>query len=164
MDVVRACATVFYYWVTWAPLTRGSAATGYVVLTALMLAAGVELVKPPPPGLQADWEAILRSRPSTFVSRIETAWLGRPGAVRSFLVRAGSSPSRSGLHSGAAGAGSAGGAAAADEAGAASGGVSTGADSAANEGVVDPLEGLPLVGSTLVTLRHMIECLNVVEY
>ena len=117
--VVRGCVTVFFYWVTWAPLTRGSAATGYAVLTALMLAAGVELIAPPPPGLQADWEAILRSRASNFVARIEAEWLGKEDAVRSFKI------------------------------------------GSKNE---DPLEDLPVVTSTLTTLRHMIECMNVTEY
>ncbi len=113
--VVHACATVFFYWVTWAPLTRGSAATGYVVLTALLLASGVELLCPPPKGVQADWEAILRSRPSAFVRRITSVWLGKPGAVRAFKIG----------------------------------------------GQADPLAGLPSVAGTLVTLRDMIECLNI---
>jgi hypothetical protein len=79
--VVRACATVFYYWVTWAPLTRGSAATGYAVMYGLLLACGYTIQRGPPNGIQADWEAILRSKSNDFVKRICNVWLLRPNVL-----------------------------------------------------------------------------------
>ena len=79
--IVRACATVFYYWVTWAPLTRGSAATAYVMMYGLLLASGVVVHEGPPPGVQADWEAILQASPIAFVDRICSCWLLVDGVV-----------------------------------------------------------------------------------
>ena len=51
---------VFYYWVNFGPLTRGSAATGYAVLFAMAIATAVNLQPAIPEGVQVDWEAILR--------------------------------------------------------------------------------------------------------
>ena len=50
---------VFYYWVNFGPLTRGSAATGYAALFGMAAAAGLALRPCMPEGVQADWEAIL---------------------------------------------------------------------------------------------------------
>ena len=66
---------VFYYWVTWAPLTRGSAATGYVFLYGLLLASNVVVRNGPPVDFQADWEAILRSSCTEFVEHVCEMWL-----------------------------------------------------------------------------------------
>ena len=70
-----------------APVTRGSAATGYVAVHALLLAigvpAGVLLGAPdgggvgglrPPVGIQMDWEAILTPTPGAFVRAAWLAW------------------------------------------------------------------------------------------
>lgn len=67
---------MFYYWVNFGPLSRGSAACGYVVLAGLMAAAGWRLVEPVPRGVQMDWEAILRPTPEAFMTKARP-WLHR---------------------------------------------------------------------------------------
>ena len=70
-----ANARLFYYWVSFGPLSRGSAACGYVVLAGLHIAAGLKAPPPKmPPGRQLDWEAILTPTPRAFVDD-HTAWL-----------------------------------------------------------------------------------------
>ncbi|KAF5191664.1 Suppressor of rps4-rld [Thalictrum thalictroides] len=63
-----------YYWYNFMPLSRGSAAVGYVVLLGLLLAANMEVTRSIPQGLQVDWEAILTSDPDSFVDSIKS-WL-----------------------------------------------------------------------------------------
>lgn len=67
---------IFYYWVNFGPLSRGSAACGYVVLAGLMAAMGWKIVEPLPPNVQMDWEAILRPTPEDFLA-IARPWLYR---------------------------------------------------------------------------------------
>jgi hypothetical protein len=63
----------FFYWVNFAPLTRGSAATGYCALFAILIASGYEVVPPGMAikGMQMDWEAILCPSPDEFVAKIK---------------------------------------------------------------------------------------------
>eukprot|EP00752_Nemacystus_decipiens_P001790 g1729.t1 len=68
--------TMFYYWVNFGPLSRGSAACGYIVLSGLMAAAGWRLTEPMPPNVQMDWEAILRPSPEAFIATARP-WLTR---------------------------------------------------------------------------------------
>ena len=78
--LVDAAATLFYYWVSFGPLSRGSAACGYVVLAGLLVAGG--LAAPPPRmprGRQLDWEAILSPTPAAFLET-HAGWL-RAGAA-----------------------------------------------------------------------------------
>ncbi|XP_010271758.1 PREDICTED: suppressor of RPS4-RLD 1 [Nelumbo nucifera] len=63
-----------YYWYNFMPLSRGSAAVGYVVLLGLFLAANMEVTENIPQGVQVDWEAILTSDPNSFVDSIKS-WL-----------------------------------------------------------------------------------------
>ena len=56
------------------PLSRGSAAVGFVVMLGLFLAANMEFIGNIPQGLQVDWEAILNSDPDSFVNSMKT-WL-----------------------------------------------------------------------------------------
>lgn len=67
---------MFYYWVNFGPLSRGSAACGYVVLSGLMAAAGWRLTEPLPRNIQMDWEAILRPNPEAFMAEARP-WLKR---------------------------------------------------------------------------------------
>lgn len=66
--------TMFYYWVNFGPLSRGSAACGYIVLSGLMAAAGWRLTELLPPNVQMDWEAILRPSPEAFIAKARP-WL-----------------------------------------------------------------------------------------
>lgn len=68
--------TMFYYWVNFGPLSRGSAACGYIVLSGLMAAAGWRLTELLPPNVQMDWEAILRPSPEAFIAKARP-WLRR---------------------------------------------------------------------------------------
>ncbi|CAB1105083.1 unnamed protein product [Ectocarpus sp. CCAP 1310/34] len=68
--------TMFYYWVNFGPLSRGSAACGYIVLSGLMAAAGWRLTEPLPVNVQMDWEAILRPNPEEFIKKAGP-WLRR---------------------------------------------------------------------------------------
>ncbi|KAF5945992.1 hypothetical protein HYC85_016220 [Camellia sinensis] len=56
------------------PLSRGSAAVGFVVLLGLLLAANMEFTGSIPEGFQVDWEAILNSDPNSFVDSVKS-WL-----------------------------------------------------------------------------------------
>ena len=67
---------IFYYWVNFGPLSRGSAACGYAVLSGLMAAAGWRLTEPFPENVQMDWEAILRPTPAAFMA-VARPWLRR---------------------------------------------------------------------------------------
>jgi hypothetical protein len=65
-DVKLASLRLFYYWVVFAPLTRGSAVCGLAALHAVLLAAGLAPVAPSPVGMQLDWEAILARELASF--------------------------------------------------------------------------------------------------
>jgi len=67
--------TLFYLWVTFAPLTRGSAAIGYASLFALFLAADMPLQCSPPERVQADFEAFLEPHAKTFIRVIREKWI-----------------------------------------------------------------------------------------
>lgn len=56
------------------PLSRGSAAVGFVVLLGLFLAANMEFTGSIPQNLQVDWEAILNFDPNSFTDSVKS-WL-----------------------------------------------------------------------------------------
>ncbi|XP_027362066.1 suppressor of RPS4-RLD 1 isoform X2 [Abrus precatorius] len=56
------------------PLSRGSAAVGFVVMLGLLLAANMEFTGSIPQGFQVDWEAILNLDPNSFVDSVKS-WL-----------------------------------------------------------------------------------------
>ncbi|KAJ3669831.1 hypothetical protein LUZ60_010155 [Juncus effusus] len=63
-----------YYWYNFMPLSRGTSAVGYTVLLGLFLAANMEVTNEIPPGVQADWEAILSPTADRFVDKVKE-WL-----------------------------------------------------------------------------------------
>ncbi|KAK2967664.1 hypothetical protein RJ640_030535 [Escallonia rubra] len=69
-----AISRMTYYWYNFMPLSRGTAATGFIVLLGLFLAANMEFTGSIPQGLQVDWEAILNFDPNAFVDSIKS-WL-----------------------------------------------------------------------------------------
>ncbi|KAL6993814.1 Suppressor of RPS4-RLD 1 [Sarracenia purpurea var. burkii] len=73
-NVRDAILRMTYYWYNFMPLSRGSAAVGFVVLLGLFLAANMEFVGSIPEGLQVDWEAILNFDPNSFVDSVKS-WL-----------------------------------------------------------------------------------------
>ncbi|XP_023517940.1 suppressor of RPS4-RLD 1 [Cucurbita pepo subsp. pepo] len=75
LESVRdAILRMSYYWYNFMPLSRGSAAVGFVVLLGLLLAANMEFCGNIPRGLQVDWEALLNFDPNCFVDSVKS-WL-----------------------------------------------------------------------------------------
>ena len=70
--VLRAALELFYFFVIFAPLSRGTAATAYAVLYSVLAAVGVTPDTANggglPPGKQLDWEAILAPSLSAFLN------------------------------------------------------------------------------------------------
>ena len=54
--VIRCGLENFYYWVNFAPITRGTSATGYAALYSTILAVDEEVVDRIPHMKQLDWE------------------------------------------------------------------------------------------------------------
>lgn len=74
-EIIDICLSIFFYWVNFGPLSRGSAACGYVVLDALLLSFSLEIQLPwMPCQIQMDWEAILRSHPKDFI-KVVKPWM-----------------------------------------------------------------------------------------
>jgi hypothetical protein len=69
--ILKHSLEMFYYWVQFAPLSRGSAACGYAVLMTGMLASGYLITEPIPKGKQLDWEAILTPDFEVFYNKVE---------------------------------------------------------------------------------------------
>ncbi|XP_027193136.1 suppressor of RPS4-RLD 1 isoform X2 [Cicer arietinum] len=73
-NVRDAILRMTYYWYNFMPLSRGTAAVGFVVMLGLLLAANMEFTGSIPQGFQADWEAILNLDPKSFVDSVKS-WL-----------------------------------------------------------------------------------------
>ncbi|WCJ31344.1 Tetratricopeptide repeat (TPR)-like superfamily protein [Euphorbia peplus] len=74
VNVRDAILRMTYYWYNFMPLSRGSAAVGFIVMLGLLLAANMEFEGKIPKGVQVDWEAILNFEPSSFMDSIKS-WL-----------------------------------------------------------------------------------------
>ena len=131
--MLAASLTVFFYWVNFGPLSRGSAACGCAVLRACLAAAGFDLQLPAlPPNKQLDWEAILRPNPASFIAHV-TPWL-----LPKMLPRRSRSASSSHVSS-------------------SKGANGANGDKGNND---DVLASLPSIDAVLPTLRSTIEALN----
>ncbi|XP_045812223.1 suppressor of RPS4-RLD 1 [Trifolium pratense] len=73
-NVRDAILRITYYWYNFMPLSRGTAAAGFVVMLGLLLAANMEFTGSIPQGFQVDWEAILNLDPDSFVDSVKS-WL-----------------------------------------------------------------------------------------
>jgi len=71
ISLKRESLRLFYYWVNFAPLTRGSAMCGYAALMAVILASNRTISSPIPTGKQLDWDAIFTSSPEEFITKFE---------------------------------------------------------------------------------------------
>jgi hypothetical protein len=78
---------MFYYWVNFAPITRGTSATGYAALLGVILTMGEEPADPIPRMTQYDWVAMFTPHPQDFVAT-GLLWLGnlRPTTVNTELL------------------------------------------------------------------------------
>jgi tetratricopeptide (TPR) repeat protein len=72
--VIRESVSLFFYWVNFAPLSRGTAACGYAALLAVIVATGKRIITPIPPKIQLDWEAIFTSDRNVFIENV-LMWL-----------------------------------------------------------------------------------------
>lgn len=73
-NIIQWSYYLFFYYVVFAPLTRGTAATGYIVLYSVLFANGILLKDPMKEGVQLDWEAIFGEKPDIFY-KIVTVYL-----------------------------------------------------------------------------------------
>jgi len=72
--ILDAVLRLTFFWYNFMPLTRGSAAVGWEILMALLLACGFEVSSQAPEGVALDWEAILTPSSQDFISATR-AWL-----------------------------------------------------------------------------------------
>lgn len=68
--VLRKALELFYLWVNFAPLSRGSAACGYAALESAVLAINHMFRRPLPRAVQLDWEAIFTPHCEDFIARV----------------------------------------------------------------------------------------------
>jgi hypothetical protein len=70
-QLTREALRLFYYWVNFAPLTRGSAMCGYAAVMAVILAGNRTIKNSIPKGKQLDWEAIFTANSNDFIAKFE---------------------------------------------------------------------------------------------
>jgi len=80
-EVLRQSLRMFYYWVNFAPLTRGTSATGYAALLTGVLAIGFDIQNRLPARVQLDWEAIFSTTPDSFIDRA-LPWVDQCGPTK----------------------------------------------------------------------------------
>eukprot|EP01125_Pyxidicula_operculata_P000419 TRINITY_DN10452_c0_g1_i1.p1 TRINITY_DN10452_c0_g1~~TRINITY_DN10452_c0_g1_i1.p1 ORF type:complete len:911 (+),score=214.49 TRINITY_DN10452_c0_g1_i1:33-2765(+) len=66
--------TVTFFWYNFMPLSRGTAACGYIALIAMFLAIGIEITNMVPTNFLVDWQGILRPKAELFNAQIKP-WL-----------------------------------------------------------------------------------------
>ena len=69
-QLLHCCLEVFYFWVVFAPLSRGTAICGYEMMSALALACGWRFSRQLPVGKQLDWEAIFSPTVEAFKNNV----------------------------------------------------------------------------------------------
>lgn len=72
--VLKLALELFFYWVTFAPLSRGTACCGYIALASTLLSCNLFFAKPLPKDKQLDWEAIFAPDVGAFVAKV-LPWL-----------------------------------------------------------------------------------------
>eukprot|EP01091_Cochliopodium_minus_P012349 TRINITY_DN3721_c0_g1_i1.p1 TRINITY_DN3721_c0_g1~~TRINITY_DN3721_c0_g1_i1.p1 ORF type:complete len:916 (+),score=281.95 TRINITY_DN3721_c0_g1_i1:281-2749(+) len=78
LDVVSEwILTLVFYWYNMMPLSRGTAAVGFISITSLFLSIGYEIETPAPKDFQIDWEGILRPTPQQFIEQMKWMLDGR---------------------------------------------------------------------------------------
>lgn len=78
--------SITFYWYNCMPLSRGSAATGYVALLGMFLAFGIQITAPIPKGELIDWDGILLPEPRLLIEKF-SKWLypGRTPVDKTFF-------------------------------------------------------------------------------
>lgn len=72
-QLMREALRLFFYWVNFAPLTRGSAMCGYAAIMAVIVASNRTIKNSIPKGKQLDWEAIFTADSNDFIDKFEGA-------------------------------------------------------------------------------------------
>jgi hypothetical protein len=70
LAVLRVALELFYIWVHFSPLTRGTAACAYAGLMSIMISFGYVFSEPLPLNKQLDWEAIFSINSTEFIDNI----------------------------------------------------------------------------------------------
>jgi len=73
-----------FFWYNFMPLSRGTAAVGYMGLLAMFLANDIEITEKVPLDFQVDWEGILTPRHQDFISSV-SKWLYPSRKQNNFL-------------------------------------------------------------------------------
>ncbi|KAJ3449275.1 suppressor of rps4-rld [Anaeramoeba flamelloides] len=76
---------ITFYWYNFMPLSRGTAAIGYIGLISMLLAFNFEIKKELNMNVQLDWEAILEQDPNVF-KRVTLKWLN-PNLEKSSILK-----------------------------------------------------------------------------
>ena len=66
--------TMTFYWYNFMPLSRGTAAVGYMGLLSMFLSMDILIDTSVPKDIQVDWEGILRPTPEEFI-KVISCWL-----------------------------------------------------------------------------------------
>lgn len=69
-NLLRQALEVFYLWVVFAPLSRGTAFCGYAGLQAILISRGKHISSALPPDKQLDWEAIFAVDCKAFIDKV----------------------------------------------------------------------------------------------
>ncbi len=67
-EICHIALEIFYLWVTFAPLSRGTAVCGYAALAAILGSCGYIVSSSLPPKIQLDWEAIFAVDCAEFIA------------------------------------------------------------------------------------------------
>ncbi|KAL7714763.1 Tetratricopeptide repeat protein [Entamoeba marina] len=65
-SLLRSVYTFAFFWYNFMPLSRGTAAAGFVFMMGMLASLGIKINKPIPKGMQTDWEALLCELPKDF--------------------------------------------------------------------------------------------------
>lgn len=69
LQVLVAALAMYYVWIVFSPLSRGTAICGLAAMQAILLAHGKVMLSHIQPGKQLDWEAILSSNVAEFIEK-----------------------------------------------------------------------------------------------
>lgn len=72
--IYDAILTMAFYWYNFMPLSRGTAACGYIIIIACFLAIGKQITSKIPKGEMVDWKAILNQKPDDFIDTV-SPWM-----------------------------------------------------------------------------------------
>ena len=84
-EISKWILAITFYWFNFMPLSRGTAACGYIVLLGMFLSVDIDIDARVPAKQQVDWESILNPSPSIFINALKP-WM-YPARKPSTLLR-----------------------------------------------------------------------------